>query len=370
MAGALALTVAAAVWRAPECNWDLGLFAVLLAFSVFSDLTAVPTESQRQDLRQLPGAGRGDGLPRRHAGGADRGPVTIIVGWLRWRDEWHYLLNNLLTYAVFPLVGGIAFHEVVDATGINPSEPTFYVLVFGVFLAALAINFLMIAAYACYVERSSFLEKVRTALIPVLPSEFASAMLAVGVAFIYHVIGLAGDRPLRRRPGHLPVPARRAAALPAAGPRARAAQQAAGQLPGRDVERAAAHARPAGPDDRPPQRRRGPLLAGDRPAGRLLAPGRGAGPHRRAAARHRQVHPSRPHPQGQRAAHRRGLDADQAPPPAGRARRLLAGRLRAGRRDHPRPPRADRRQRLSARPRRRRHPRSWRGSSPSPTPTT
>ena len=105
-------------------------------------------------------------------------------------------------------------------------------------------------------------------------------------------------------------------------------------------------------------RRRRPLLAGDRPAGRLLAPRGGAGPHRRAAARHRQVHPPRPDPQGQRAAHRRGLDADQAPPAAGRAGRLLARRLRPGRRDHPRPPRADRRQRLSARSRRGRDPRA------------
>ena len=63
---------AAAIWRAPECNWDLGLFAVLLAFSVFSDLTAVDDRVESQDLRQLPGAGRRDGLPRRHPGGADR----------------------------------------------------------------------------------------------------------------------------------------------------------------------------------------------------------------------------------------------------------------------------------------------------------
>ncbi len=85
-------------------------------------------------------------------------------------------------------------------------------------------------------------------------------------------------------------------------------------------------------------------------ARRPLERGRGARPHLGAAARHRQVHPPRPDPQGERAAHRRGLDADQAPPAAGRPRRLLAGRLRPGRRHHPRPPRADRRQRLSARP--------------------
>jgi putative nucleotidyltransferase with HDIG domain len=50
----------------------------------------------------------------------------------------------------------------------------------------------MIAAYTCYLERSSFVDKVRTALIPLLPSELAAALMACGVAFIYNGIGLAG----------------------------------------------------------------------------------------------------------------------------------------------------------------------------------
>jgi putative nucleotidyltransferase with HDIG domain len=66
------------------------------------------------------------------------------------------------------------------------------VLVFATFLLALAINFSMIAADACYLERASFVDKVRTALFPLLPSELAAALMAVGVAFIYNKIGLAG----------------------------------------------------------------------------------------------------------------------------------------------------------------------------------
>ena len=238
------------------------------------------------------------------------------------------------------------------------------------FLLALAINFTMTPATSATSSGASFIAKVRSVALP------AAALGADGGAdggrrrLPLRPGRARGDRPVRRRPDHLPVPARRPAPLPAARRRAGAAHQPAGQLPGRDVERAAAHARPARPDDRPALGGGGALLAGDRPAGRLLAPGGGARPHRRAAARHRQVHPPRPDPEGERAAHRRGLDADQAPPAAGRPRRLLARRLRPGRRDHPRPPRADRRQRLSARPRRATKSRSWRGSSRSPTPTT
>ena len=42
----LLIVAAVAVWLAPEADWDLGLFAILLGFSIFSDLTAVSTESK------------------------------------------------------------------------------------------------------------------------------------------------------------------------------------------------------------------------------------------------------------------------------------------------------------------------------------
>lgn len=189
MLGMMALTVAAAVWRAPVGNWDLGLFAVLLAFSVFSDLTAVTTESKLK----VSGSFLALVVAMVFLGGTPAaliGVATILTGWIRWRDDWHYLLNNLLTYALFPLIGGIAFHEGVEALGLTPSEPGFYVCVFALFQFALAVNFLLIASYGCYVERSSFKTKLRV-LPPVLPSEFASAMLAVAVAYVYHEIGIS-----------------------------------------------------------------------------------------------------------------------------------------------------------------------------------
>jgi putative nucleotidyltransferase with HDIG domain len=189
MVGALLATIAVALWRAPQCDWDLAFFAVLLAFSVFSDLTAVSTESKVK----ISGSFLALVIAMVFLGGTPAaliGVATILTGWLRWRDEWHYLLNNILTYAFFPLVGGIAFHEGILAAGLTPAEPWFYVCVFGLFQLALAINFVMIASYGCYVERSSFSTKLKV-LPPVLPSEFASAMLAVAVAYIYHEIGLA-----------------------------------------------------------------------------------------------------------------------------------------------------------------------------------
>jgi putative nucleotidyltransferase with HDIG domain len=187
----LAAVGATAVWQAPAGNWDLALFAVLLGFSVFSDLTAIETNSRVK----ISGSFLALVLAMVFLGGTPAaliGVLTILAGWLRWRDAGHYLLNNLLTYALFPLATGIAFHETAAGASITAQDPVFYLLVCAVFMGALAINFSMIASYACYLERESFLGKVRAALIPLLPSELAAALMAVGVAFIYHEIGLAG----------------------------------------------------------------------------------------------------------------------------------------------------------------------------------
>jgi len=189
MALALAVTAAVAVWWAPESNWNLPLFGVLLAFSVFSDLTAVSTESKVK----VSGSFLALVVAMVFLGGTPAamiGLATIGVGWLRWHDEAHYLLNNLLTYALFPLAGGIAFKAVTDATGLTQDDAYFYLLVFALFQFSLAINFVLVAGYRAYVERSGFASQLRV-LPPVLPSEFASAMLAVAVAFIYHVIGIS-----------------------------------------------------------------------------------------------------------------------------------------------------------------------------------
>ena len=189
MVAALIAIAVVGILLAPQGDWNLGFFAVLLAFSVFSDLTAVRAQSKLL----ISGSFMALVVAMVFLGGTAAaliGVATILAGWLRWRDDWHYLLNNILTYALFPLIGGIVFHDVAEALNLTASDPSFYLLVFGLFQFVLAINFLMIAGYGCYIERVPFSEKLRV-LPPVLPSEFASAMLAVAVAFIYHVIGIA-----------------------------------------------------------------------------------------------------------------------------------------------------------------------------------
>jgi putative nucleotidyltransferase with HDIG domain len=188
---ALAVACAAAVWRIPSADWNLPLFAILLGFSIFSDVTSIETESRLK----ISGSFLALVLAMVLLGGTPAaliGVVSIFAGWLRFREGRHDLLVNLLTYLTFPLVVGIAFRETIAHSQVTISDPAYYVLVFGAFLAALTINFTMIALDACYLERSSFVEKVRKVMFPLLPSELAAALMAVGVAFIYIQIGLAG----------------------------------------------------------------------------------------------------------------------------------------------------------------------------------
>lgn len=189
----LAMLVVAglAIYRADYANWDIALFAILLGFSIFSDLTAIETQSRLK----ISGSFLAIVLAIVFLGGTPAaiiGAASITVGWLRWRDNGHDLLVNLLTYITFPLISGIAFREAIFHWEVADTDPAYYCLIFAAFLLALAINFTMIAADACYLERSSFSQKVVRVFLPLLPSELMAALMAVGVAYLYVHVGLAG----------------------------------------------------------------------------------------------------------------------------------------------------------------------------------
>src|SRR5947207_5905730 len=190
---ALALAMAVAIWRNwdGDNSWNLPLFGLLLAVSIVSDVTAVETPASRVKVSSSFLAIVTATVFLGEAPAALIGVTTILAGWLRTRYSRNDLLINLVTYSWFPLLSGMAFDAVVTATGTARQDDLFYLLVFGLFVLALLIDFLLIAAYSCYVERSRLLPKVRRALVPLLPSELASAVLAVGVAYLYIEVGLA-----------------------------------------------------------------------------------------------------------------------------------------------------------------------------------
>jgi len=186
---AAALTVVALV---PAAKWDLSLLVALLLIASASDLIRVSLPVHRiylsaSFLTIITAAVFMGGAPA-----ALIGVLTIIVSWVKERYPREDLLVNLVTYAWFPLIAGIVFHQVAEAGPVETGSTAFYLLIFGVFVLSLAIDFALIAGYSCYVERSSFRTKIRRALMPLLPSELASAMLAIGVAFAYVELGIEG----------------------------------------------------------------------------------------------------------------------------------------------------------------------------------
>jgi hypothetical protein len=77
-----------------------------------------------------------------------------------------YLLNNLLTYMTFPLLGGLVLHR-LDSS--DPKEGGYAVAVFAVFLAANVVNFLMIAGHTRLLRGGSLWQMFRQVFVPVLP---------------------------------------------------------------------------------------------------------------------------------------------------------------------------------------------------------
>jgi putative nucleotidyltransferase with HDIG domain len=180
-----------AVLASGSADWNIPLALALAGCAVISDLTAANTASAKL---KVSGSFLALVLAMVLLGGppaAVIGVLTIVVGWLRWREERHYLLQNLVAYAWFPLVGGLAFFAARDALGVGRTDLGFYTLVFATFVLALALNFLLTAGYQCYLERSSLTAKARTALVPLLPSELFTALITVFVAYLYLRVGLA-----------------------------------------------------------------------------------------------------------------------------------------------------------------------------------
>ena len=260
LAAALVVSVLSNGWS----DWDLPLLLTLTALSIISDLIAIETRVSRVAVSAslmtiVIGAVLLGGAPA-----ALMGVITIGAGWLKHRYELHHLLINLVTYAWFPLIAGIVFHVVSDAGGIEHRQPRL--------LPADHRRLRPRARDRLRPDRRLLV--LRRALQ--LPDQGAAGPPPRAPV---RARGLdAGARVRRRlRPGRdrrgrpaqrdhpgLPVHRRCSARLPGPRGRARAARPPARGLSGRAALRAAADARPARPDDRSPQRRRRPLLAGDR----------------------------------------------------------------------------------------------------------
>jgi putative nucleotidyltransferase with HDIG domain len=178
-----------AVATADTGTWDPALFATIAGFAIAGDLFAIDTGLKVK----VSGSFLALVLAMVFLGGplaALIGVLTIAVGWIRWRENPAALVNNINSYAWFPLLGGLAFHAATNATGASDTSGLFYALVFATFFFALAINFLIIAANRWLTVGVTIAHQFRRIVVPVFTSEVTAALLAVGVAYLYVHVGL------------------------------------------------------------------------------------------------------------------------------------------------------------------------------------
>ncbi len=190
------LTLAAAaavVWLTWGLDrWDLAPLLVLGVFTSVSALTDVNGGASKVRLSGVP-LGLVITIVLLGPGpAAVLGAATMLVSWGRTRTAPHIVLNNVATFAWFPLAAGLFFHSATRITGLGPHELAYYLLVFLTFVVALSANFLGIFSYHCYLDRSSLAQKARLVVLPVLSAELFSALLTLGVAYVAVIAGTVG----------------------------------------------------------------------------------------------------------------------------------------------------------------------------------
>lgn len=187
---ALACAAVAVVLLAPGSDWDPVAIVLLFAFAVTSDLTAISLEARRVKIS--------GSLISIVTAIVLLGPTpaaviaigTILAGWAASRYKLTDLLINLVTYSAFPLLAGEAFNQTVTALELSDADPSYYLLVFCLFGVALAIDAVAIALYTIYVDGAASGDRLRQTFVPLIPSELAGGLLAVGITLAYSQFGL------------------------------------------------------------------------------------------------------------------------------------------------------------------------------------
>ncbi|WCB96053.1 hypothetical protein DSM104299_04807 [Baekduia alba] len=115
------------------------------------------------------------------------GLLTIAIAALRDKTGPMVVFTNVVAYATFPLIGGLAV-RVLDIGSADGA--TFALAVSAVFGVVNIVNFLMIAIPLGQGSGRSIWTDLRRVYVPILPSEALAAALAVASAATYRAVGL------------------------------------------------------------------------------------------------------------------------------------------------------------------------------------
>ena len=120
--------------------------------------------------------------------------VAITFDSLSRRPALAVCLSNAAAYVAFALLGGVLVRvilgDVHDAALVKTTQSaTFGLLVFGIFVVTNVVNFALIAVQKRVLQDRGLVTQVRTLLIPMLPGQFAAAILAAILAVAYTNLG-------------------------------------------------------------------------------------------------------------------------------------------------------------------------------------
>jgi putative nucleotidyltransferase with HDIG domain len=185
----LAGSAIAGAFLSKQEDWEFSLFTLLLGVAVASGAFELETKRFKVSAAFLSLV-----LAMTLLGPAPAaclGVAAMILTSIARRPPWQSWLANLSTYAFFPLVGGVAFELIGGPALLETNPATFFLLVFAVFMATNALNFLLVAVDFKVFEGWSIIASLRDIYVPVLPVEFATGLLTAGVAFAYQGHNLA-----------------------------------------------------------------------------------------------------------------------------------------------------------------------------------
>jgi diguanylate cyclase (GGDEF)-like protein len=196
----LSIAVGLSVVFAHTAQWNgaaILSLVVLSALAVISELTATLLPSGAANIS---GSFLAIMLAAVLLGGPPAvivGMLTIVIGWLRWRESGDALRLNLVTFTWFPLLSGLWFHWVTRsararfAHGHYHSMAGYFLLVFATFMIGLVLNFVITTTYTCWVKRVPFWDKLAE-LKPIVSAELASAVLTLIAVFLTNQLKVLG----------------------------------------------------------------------------------------------------------------------------------------------------------------------------------
>jgi putative nucleotidyltransferase with HDIG domain len=118
------------------------------------------------------------------------GGVSAALDALLSRRRFDKAMNNIVTWASFPLIGALTYDWLVEHAAPDESVLVFSLLVVFVFMSTNILNFLMVAVPNRLAEGTSLIGSLRSVYLTVLPSEFATSLLTAAVAYSYYQLGV------------------------------------------------------------------------------------------------------------------------------------------------------------------------------------